>query len=106
MKQDTLTREDLQESAKHFTRAYRASRLHSAYAAQCFIRYGDQGPDISGVVRGHFPESSKDRLRSLARAVGAMIDAAWQAKPARVQRTTMFKLRNAIIDRDGRGFYG
>lgn len=106
MKQDILTREDLQESARLFTRAYRASRLHSAYAAQCFHRHGDQGQQISGIVRDHFPKSCKNRLRCLALAVGSFSDAAWQAKPARIQRTTMFKLRNAIIERDGRGFYG
>lgn len=101
-----LSRTDLQESANHFTRADRASRLYSAYAAQCLRRYGDQGPQVSMIVRDHFPESSKNRLRGLACAVGKMLDAAWQAKPARVKINTMFKLRHAIIERDNRRLYG
>jgi hypothetical protein len=37
--------------------------------------YGDHGPNVSGIVHGHFPTNVKDRLRFLSRAVNMTSDA-------------------------------
>lgn len=90
----------------HFTRACRASRLHSSEAQRAFANYGDHGVQISGCVREHFPERIKDRLRFLARLVTTELEKASAARPARVRAATIHKLGRLVATRDGSGFYG
>jgi hypothetical protein len=101
-----LDRPDLQTVARHFADACAASRQHSAVAASALEQYGDHGPQISGCVRDHFPEHVKDELRRLAHACAAAGDAAWAARPSRIQWHTMTCLSRAVAQRDGSGFYG
>lgn len=99
-------REDLKPAAALFAKACRASRLHIALAGRAGDRYGWHGSLVSGVMRSHFPETVKIRLRKLARAAGDYSDAARQAAPPRVRLSTMNRLAEYIAARDGSGRYG
>jgi len=101
-----IHRTDLQRSAELFADACAQSRTWDKAAQDALASYGDHGPQISGCVRDHFPESTKSYLRSLARNVSILSDAAWAAKPPRVRHHTMLNLSRAIAKRDGSGFYG
>ena len=100
------SRPDLAQSAMHFTRACAASRAHEALAKAMLAAYGDRGPSISGSVRGHFPWMVGEALSLLARQITAESEAAWEARPARVQDHTMRRLSQEIARADGSGFYG
>ena len=93
-------------AADAFTQAYQASRAHSALAQAADLMFGEAGPLISGCVQTHYPEPIKDELRHLAREVGRLSDEAYANRPRYVRLTTMRALKDAIIARDGRGFYG
>lgn len=82
------------------------SRWHDAAAADALAEFGDHGAQISGCVRDHFPADVKEHLRILARAVTTATDAAYAARPPRVQMQTIRALGRAIAARDGSGFYG
>lgn len=101
-----LDRPDLQRAAELFADACAQSRKHTDTARDALKEYGAHGPDISGCVREHFPLVTKDYLRSLARNVGILSDAAFAARPARVRLATMRALARAVAARDGSGFYG
>lgn len=101
-----LARADLARAADLFADACAQSRQHSVTADNALRDYGDHGPQISGCVRSHFPEFTKDYLRSLARNVGILSDAAYAARPPRVRVATMRALASAVAMRDGSGFYG
>lgn len=103
---DITQRADLQRAAGLLADACRVSRQHASASSAALSTYGAHGPDVSGVVRAHFPDATKDRLRSLAREVGALCDAAYNARPPRVHHRTMRDLAQAIAARDGSGFYG
>lgn len=58
-------------------------------------RYGDQGPQVSGCDREHFPDVVKNTLRDLASEWGACIDSSfklWTKKAGR-RRSTWLKLK-------------
>lgn len=60
---------------------------HSDLTRECLRAYGDHGPLISGVVRDHFPELLKNRLRDLARERTRCLDRAvvcWRASGRRM----------------------
>ena len=101
-----LDRPDLARAAELFAEACEQSREHSRAAAAALEAYGDNGPQISGCIRDHFPQCTKDYLRSLARNVSIYLDAAHKARPPRFRVNTMRKLAQAIARRDGCGFYG
>lgn len=101
-----LERPDLTIAADLFADACHLSRQHDEAAAEALAKYGSHGPDISGVVRDHFPACTKDYLRSLARNINILSDAAYAARPERVRLTTMRALAHAVAARDGSGFYG
>ena len=101
-----LERVDLLGAQQFFTAACGYSRAHSALAQWAMSYYGCHGPQISGVVRGHFPEATKNHLRALARACTAASDSAYALRPPRVRMATMRKLAQAVAKRDGSGFYG
>ncbi len=103
---DLLTRPELAVARGLFVSVCRISREHSASLAEALKTYGDHGPNVSGIGRDHFPECRKSYLRSLARNVGTLSDAAWAAKPPRVRRATMRALARAVARRDGSGLYG
>lgn len=78
-----------------------SERTRQAYKAaikDAFSVYGEgDGRLISGVVRGHFPESTKESLRFLAGEIGELADrslAHWQASGRRVG--TWRGLRNRL----------
>lgn len=102
----TTTRPDLARAAELFEAACEQSRAWDKAAHEALTTYGDHGPQISGCLRDHFPESTKSYLRSLAVNVSLLSDAAWAARPARVRHATMIKLARSIARRDGAGFYG
>lgn len=96
----------LQAAARHFEAAAKASREHDALAERCLRRYGDHGVAVSAVVRDHFPEKEKKRLRALARIVAEENEAGRKARPYGVHKSTMDKLARSICRRDGSGYYG
>ena len=91
----------------YLVEAYAASRHHNFLASACLLRCGDgNGQDISGVVRDHFPKPEKDALRALAQTVTVSLDKAFAARPKGVRFQTILRLKEAVISRDGKGFYG
>ncbi len=87
--------------------AYAHSRAHSKLAALAFKRYGDQGSMISGVVRDHFPKPMKDRLRDISRKVGKLLDESfYDWRLAGKHHATWIRLKDATIQKYGRGYYG
>lgn len=96
----------LQTAALEFARACAASRTHAEIARNCLSVYGDHGPLVSGVIRGHFPDEQKAILRSLARAVTVHSELAHALRPRRVHRATMRALAAHVANRDGSGRYG
>jgi hypothetical protein len=103
---ELLKRKDLQAAAKLFAKATKASRAHSKLTSESLDKYGDHGPQISGVIRDHFPKGVKDKLRTLAREVSKHSDAAYTARPKGVRLTTMRELSRAVATKTGHGFYG
>ena len=101
-----IRRPDLDRAASLFADACAQSRAWDKAATEALAEYGNHGPQISGCLRDHFPECTKSYLRSLARNVTILSDAAWAARPPRVRRATMLNLARAIVKRDGGGFYG
>jgi len=101
-----IDRPDLQRAADLFANACRISRRHDEEAAEALRTYGAHGPDIAGCVRDHFPQSTRDHLRSLARDAARMAAAAYAARPPRVRMSTMRALAQAVARRDGSGYYG
>ncbi len=89
-----------------FEAACKASRDHSALAADAFTKYGDHGAQISGCVRDHFPEDVKNALRKLASLVTLNSQSAYDMRPARVRTATIRRLGQEVATRDGSGFYG
>lgn len=101
-----LDRTELYQSQFLFAAACAASRAHSKLAADALAAWGEHGPQISGVVRDHFPEPVKGALRDLAALVTNESKAAYNARPKRVKMATMRTLAQAVARRDGSGFYG
>ena len=101
-----LNRDDLRKAQEFYAAACRYSREHSRLSSESLRKYGDHGPNISGVVRDHFPQTVKEHLRALARSVTAACDRAQESRPKRVRSSTMRKLASAVARRDGAGFYG
>ena len=89
-----------------FAAACRRSREHDTRARIALEAYGAHGPQISGVVRDHFPPHVKDELRYLARKVTELSDEAWRARPKYVRDSTMRTIGRLVAKRDGSGFYG
>lgn len=88
--------------------AYIMSRGHRDLAALAEEQFGPgDGRFISGIVRSHFPDHIKDRLRGYAEMVGTYLDASlrsWRA--AGRTRATWIREKDRIKARDGSGFYG
>jgi len=103
---ELLARKDMQPAIKLFEKATRASRAHSKLVSESMDEYGDQGPQISGIIREHFPTDVKNRLRKLARDINKYADAAYYARPKGVRNTTMQALAGAVATKTGTGFYG
>ncbi len=101
-----LTNPKFTDVVSHFENACKASREHSALASKSLDRFGDQGSQISGVVRDHFPADVKDNLRELARTVTRESDAAYAARPKYTRLTTIRSIGQMVARRDGSGFYG
>ena len=103
---DLTERPVLQPAARHFERAAKASREHTALAQRLCEKHGDHGTAISGIVRDHFPEHDKKRLSALCKTICRENDAGRAARPYGVHKSTMDRLARAICKRDGTGFYG
>lgn len=103
---NVLTRPDLQAAATAFALACTYSRAHDALAAALLEVHGSHGPQISGVVRSHFPEPDKQILRALCTGVNAASDAGYDLRPIGVRTATIWALSRAVAKRDGYGFYG
>lgn len=101
-----LNRSDLALAAGYFANAAYYSRQWSKLVSDALKQYGDHGPQISGICRDHFPESLKDRLRTLAHLVTEENEKGRKARPAGVHSATLDKLARMICKRDGTGFYG
>lgn len=99
-------RPDLKRAAKCFALACAYSRAWSRLGGDLLTIYGDEGPQISGILRDHFPDNAKDALRELAQHIRWACDRAWALRPARVRDSTMRNLSREVAKRDGSGFYG
>lgn len=95
-----------QAAASMISAAARISREYDADLKSALSRWGDHGPFVSGAGRDHFPIEVKERLRAKARLVGHRLDAARKALPKGTRISTYRKLRDAIYQREGRGYYG
>jgi hypothetical protein len=104
--QKLLSRPDLSLCRDWFSLAAWYSRSHQREAGKALTRYGDHGSQISGVVRDHFPEEVKVRLRHSAHLVSECVESGFRCRPARVQNATLRALKEAVYARNGRGFYG
>jgi hypothetical protein len=89
-----------------FSTACLLSRAHDSLTREALAEFGDHGPQISGCIRDHFPESVKETLRTLSRQVADASDAAWSLRPPRVHSSTMRKLAQSVARTEGSGFYG
>jgi hypothetical protein len=59
--------------------------------------YGIAGNVLSGGAYPHWPDAVKRKIRQLNRVSNRLDDAAFQARPARVQMATMRNLRLYVI---------
>jgi len=70
-------RVDHQRLASGYQRLHdRLLSQHERIAAAALKKHGDQGPLVSGVVRGHFPAATKEKLRTAAHTASKAGDAA------------------------------
>lgn len=106
MPRDIINRPDLAPAAALFAAACHQSRAWDSEMHVACKRYGGHGPAVSGCGRDHFPHSLKDSLRTLARDVATLSDAAYAARPPRIRLSTLRALSRAVAARDGSGFYG
>lgn len=104
--QSLLARKDLRAAQDWFGIACAASRYHSEIASRALAEHGDHGPQVSGIVREHFPEHIKETLRQMAQAVTKHTDAAYKLRPTGVRHSTMRALARAVAAEQGSGFYG
>lgn len=94
-----------EKAREQFKYAFWLSREHNRIVARALTRYGDHGPQISGIARDHFPERTKRRLRELCRRMNEAKDLGWKSRPKHVRLSTMRALYCAIREREGTGFY-
>lgn len=94
-----------EKAREQFRFAFWLSREHSRIVSRALTRYGDHGPQVSGIIRDHFPERTKARLRKLCQQMNEAADLGWKSRPRRVRLTTMRALYHAIREREGSGFY-
>jgi hypothetical protein len=99
------SRPDLLPAVKHFQECFRLSRAHNSLVRNALECYGDHGPQISGIMRDHFPDWVKRRLRKLCNQMNAAADAGMRARPRGVHRSTMLKLYREVRAQVGSGFY-
>jgi len=65
------------QRAEYFTNLYHEiGRTYTDLANLALETYGNDGPQVSGIIRSHFPRDIKDRLRFLSAAKNATGDAA------------------------------
>ena len=103
---DRFSHPKFDRAAELFAEACRLSRDHNKATQDALASYGDHGPQISGVIRDHFPDDIKKHLRLLCFLITDSSNAAWQARPKYVRNGTMLALSRMIAARDGSGFYG
>jgi hypothetical protein len=101
-----IDRPDLQLAVRELKASCMRAKCHDGIASAALAKYGDHGPQISGVVRDHFPTSIKEALRDLARSITAHSDAGWKLRPKGVRISTMRKLSSEVAQTYGHGFYG
>jgi hypothetical protein len=106
MTRDLLTDPKFSIARDFFVQACQASRQWDSLLSAALAKYGDHGPQISGVGRDHFPDDVKAELRKAAGWVSLSSGIAWDARPKGVRNETMRKLARAVATRDGSGFYG
>ncbi len=108
MKSNILNRRDLMTAQTLFRAAYFNSRKWSDTVKDAIAKYGErpQGGFISGIYSEHFPQLVQDQLKALAKEVSRYSNLAWKAFPPRIRHHTKMKLKQAVIDRDGKGHYG
>lgn len=102
---ELMNRPELAEAREQFELAFRYSREHSKQVDDACKKYGDHGPQISGVIRDHFPDDVKEQLRLLCWLMNTANEGAYKMKPKGMHRTTFYRFRDAIRERVGTGFY-
>ena len=103
---DLLTDPRLELPRDLFTVACMFSRQWDRMLSDALATYGDQGPQISGCGRDHFPDEVKNALRQKAQSVSFNSSLAHDARPKGMRKATMRQLATAVANRDGSGFYG
>lgn len=89
----------------HFEECFRLSRKHKRVFVRALEIFGDHGPQISGIIRTHFPERWQQRLRALCREMNESRAQGFKARPPRVHKSTMTGLYRSVRNRVGSGFY-
>lgn len=87
--------------------AYAHSRAHTELAKLAMEQHSDHGSLIAGCVRDHFPTEVKDRLRNLALEIGPLMDESkriWRKSGKHLR--TWIRLKDQVVARDGKGYYG
>lgn len=79
-----------------FRLAYFARQRLYHYLEAARERYGVAGNILSGGAYPHWPEDVRRRVRRLNRVVNRVNDAAFAARPPRVQLATMRTLSHAV----------
>lgn len=79
-----------------FTHAVNTKAQYNDLVNKSLAKYGDHGPLISGVIRDHFPEETKNVLRRVNHDYNEFDDKGFAARPPRVQISTMRQLREAV----------
>lgn len=82
------------------------SRLHTQLVGYGLQHFGDHGPDISQTGRTHFPEELKTQLRDLCADMKEHWRVAEMCWPKGTKTATKNKVRQAVKDEFGCGFYG
>jgi hypothetical protein len=101
-----LSRPEFKPAIEWFINSVKSAQEHDKIAAAALEKYGDHGATISGIVREHFPDNIKKRLRTLASQVTEYSNNAWKTRPRGVRKSTMRKLSQAVAQKYGHGFYG
>lgn len=84
------------EMVECFKAALVQKAIYSRIVKVSLFAYGSHGPDISGVVRDHFPEWIKMTLRNTLRASYSFEDTGRRRAPTGTRSTTVSAIYNVL----------
>lgn len=84
------------EMVECFRASLTLKAVYSRTVKMCLFSYGDHGPDISGIVKEHFPKWAKDLLRGLLRKSYEFQGAGERSRPAGTRSATVTAIYNVL----------